>query len=99
MPGVADRGQPPADAELGGEARIDRGLGHERHPERGGSGAHRAAHGAVDLRLTEPGGVVAAPTGPHTTKPFLTTSCGLTPKNSGRHSTMSASLPGASEPT
>ncbi len=42
---------------------------------------------------------LASPICAHAMKPPLTTSSGLTPKNSGRHSTRSASLPTSTDPT
>lgn len=39
-----------------------------------------------------------SPVTPYAGKPDLSTSCGLAPKNSGRHSTMSASFPVSMEP-
>ena len=42
---------------------------------------------------------LASPICAHAMKPPFSTSSGFAPKNAGRHSTRSASLPGSMEPT
>ena len=97
LAGRADRHQLPAQAELVGQARLQRGrcdvgLGSVR--------AARSRKSAGRIRTGCGVGIEAfgSPRAPTTMPPPLITTLGLTPKNFGSQSTRSASLPTSTEP-
>ncbi len=80
-------------------ALVDGGLGDERHREVGGGGAVRPELRSQHEGFAGVGGRVGVADHAVGREAGLEQSCGLAPKYSGRHSTMSASLPASIEPT
>ena len=80
------------------DAGLDRARVDEAGAERLLGAAERAPLRAHQERLAGHQRGALSPIAAQAMKPPLTTSSGLMPKNAGRQSTMSASLPGSSEP-